>query len=47
MGQGAYMPGTLRSLTGELAEGALTFAEVDAVADRNLNGVQLKMEQAL
>jgi hypothetical protein len=44
-GQGAYLPGALRSLTGELPEVALAFAEVDAVAD--LNGVHLKMEQAL
>jgi acyl transferase domain-containing protein len=43
-GQGAYLPGALRSLTGELPGVALTFAGVDAVAD--LNGLHLKMEQA-
>ena len=41
---GAYLPGSLRSITSELPEVALTCAEVDAVAD--LNGVHLKMEQA-
>lgn len=31
-GQGAYLPGALRSLTRELPEVARTFAQVDAVA---------------